>query len=268
MSYQYALEFAALSDPGRIRDQNEDAIIVCADYGCAVLADGMGGYKAGEVASAMSTRIIAEYLCAKLDSAWLSKLGLQFIPLSHWMNEAIQLANQKVFQTSQTNVDCFGMGTTVIVACCANERLLLAHVGDSRAYRYRGETLTRLTRDHSVLQEQINSGQITEEQARFSSIRNLITRAVGTQEEVEIDVATYPTEEGDVYMLCSDGLTDMLTHDEIQTVFIQHYYDLTACCKILVEKANDAGGIDNTSVVLFKIKKSPDQTWFKKILSR
>ncbi|MDE2429020.1 MAG: serine/threonine-protein phosphatase, partial [Burkholderiales bacterium] len=137
MAYQRVLEFAALSDTGQVREHNEDAIVVCAEYGCAILADGMGGYNAGEVASAMTTEIIADYLCAKLDGIWFPVLGLQPLNLSRWMIEAIELANRHVLYAAQTNPACFGMGTTVVVACCTHEKLMLAHVGDSRAYRFR-----------------------------------------------------------------------------------------------------------------------------------
>ena len=268
MSHQHVLEFAALSDTGCVRDHNEDAIVVCADYGCAILADGMGGYKAGEVASAMTTQVIADYLCSKLDGAWTSKLGLQALNLSRWMVESIELANRHVLYSSQTNLDCFGMGTTVVLACCLQDKLLLAHVGDSRAYRFRDGHLARLTHDHSVLQEQLDAGLVTEEQARFSSIRNLITRAIGTQEDVVVELHAHQLKEQDLYMLCSDGLTDMLSHDEIQLLIQQNAGDLSLCCRALIDNANAAVGIDNTSVVLFRVNAVPSMTWLQRLLLR
>ncbi|MBC3810634.1 Stp1/IreP family PP2C-type Ser/Thr phosphatase [Undibacterium aquatile] len=268
MSHQYVLEFAALSDIGRVRKHNEDAIVVCADYGCVVLADGMGGYKAGEVASAMTAKIVADYLCAKLDSAWYTKLGFQSIHLSRWISDAIHLANRQVVQTSQENPECFGMGTTVVVACCTQDKILFAHVGDSRAYRYRNHALVRMTEDHSVLQEQINAGLISESQARFSTIKNLITRAVGTQENIEVDLSVHQADETDVYMLCSDGLTDLLADDQIQDILRQYEGNLQACCRALIDCANEAGGFDNTSVVLFKLKAVSGPSWVEKLLFR
>lgn len=268
MSYQYVLEFAALSDVGRVRKHNEDAIVVCADYGCAVLADGMGGYQAGEVASAMTAKVVAEYLCSKLDSAWYSKFGFQSVHVSRWMLDAISFANRQVVQTSRENPECFGMGTTVVVACCTQDKILFAHVGDSRAYRYRNHVLTRMTEDHSVLQGQINAGLITEAQARFSSIKNLITRAVGTQENIEVDLSVHQADESDVYMLCSDGLTDLLGDDQIQNILQQHEDDLPACCRALVDYANIEGGFDNISVVLFKLKAVHSPSWVKRLLFR
>ncbi|MFZ6755500.1 Stp1/IreP family PP2C-type Ser/Thr phosphatase [Undibacterium sp. Dicai25W] len=268
MAYQHVLEFAALSDTGRVRDHNEDAIVVCADYGCAILADGMGGYKAGEVASAMATQVIADYLCAKLDTTWFARLGLQAVKLSRWMTESIELANRHVLYASQTNAECFGMGTTVVVACCSQDKLLLAHVGDSRAYRFRDGQLAILTHDHSVLQEQLDAGLVTEAQARFSNIKNLITRAVGTQENVDVEIHAHPLQEQDLYMLCSDGLTDMLSHDEIQVILQQHSGDLPSCCKLLIDSANAAGGNDNSSVVLFKVHAVRNLSWLRRLLGR
>ncbi|MFZ6846897.1 Stp1/IreP family PP2C-type Ser/Thr phosphatase [Undibacterium sp. RuRC25W] len=268
MSQQHVLEFAALSDTGCVRDHNEDAIVVCADYGCAILADGMGGYNAGEVASAMTSQVIADYLCAKLDGSRVSRLGFQTLNLSRWMVESIELANRHVLYTSQTNADCFGMGTTVVLACCSQDKLLLAHVGDSRAYRFRDGVLTGLTHDHSVLQEQLDAGLLTEEQARFSSIKNLITRAVGTQEDVVVELHAHPMKEQDLYMLCSDGLTDMLSHDEIQLLMQQNAQDLSQCCRVLIDNANAAGGVDNSSVVLFKVNAMPSPSWMQRFLLR
>ena len=268
MPHQYVLEFAALSDVGRVRKHNEDAIVVCADYGCAVLADGMGGYQAGEVASAMTTQVVADYLCEKLDSAWYSKLGFQSIHVSRWMSDAIVLANRQVVQTSRENPECFGMGTTVVAACCIQDKILFAHVGDSRAYRYRHHVLTRMTEDHSVLQDQINAGLITEAQARFSSIKNLITRAVGIQDNIEIDLSVHQSEDSDIYMLCSDGLTDLLDDHQIHAMLQRYADDLSVCCRALVDFANIEGGFDNISVVLFRLKAVHSPSWIQKLLFR
>ncbi|MBI3285088.1 MAG: Stp1/IreP family PP2C-type Ser/Thr phosphatase [Burkholderiales bacterium] len=252
MANKRVLEFAALTDTGLVRAHNEDAMLVCADYGCAVLADGMGGYQAGEVASAMAVEIIAQYLCLKMDAAWLPAFSLWPRNLARWMVEAVELANRRVLQAAQTESDYFGMGTTVVVACCVQDKLLLAHVGDSRAYRYRDACLTRITTDHSVLQEQIDAGHISEQEARFSSIKNLITRAVGSQEMLEVELHAHSMRQGDIYLMCSDGLTDMLNHDEIQTILHLHSSDLSACCRALIASANRHGGMDNITVILFK----------------
>lgn len=268
MSYQRVLEFAALSDTGLVRSHNEDAIIVCADYGCAILADGMGGYNAGEVASAMTAQIIADYLCSKMDAIWFPSMGPRPLAMGRWITESIELANLNVLYAAQTNPGYAGMGTTVVVACCLQDKLLLAHVGDSRAYRYRDGKLTKLTQDHSVLQEQINAGLISEEDARYSSIKNLITRAVGTVEEVQIELHTHHTEEEDLYLMCSDGLTDMLEHDEILSV-IRHYgSDLNRCCEALIDGAKDKGGLDNISAILFRLVNEQSKSWLQRTFTR
>ncbi|MBI1771284.1 MAG: Stp1/IreP family PP2C-type Ser/Thr phosphatase [Burkholderiales bacterium] len=268
MPYQRVLKFAALSDTGLVRSHNEDAIVVCADYGCVVLADGMGGYNAGEVASAMTAQIIAEYLCSKMDAIWFPSMGPRPLAMARWITESVELANRNVLYTAQTNADCAGMGTTVVVACCLQDKLLLAHVGDSRAYRYRSGALTRLTQDHSVLQEQINAGLVTEEEARYSSIKNLITRAVGTLEEVHTELHTHHTEEEDLYLICSDGLTDMLGHDEIQSLIRQYESDLDRCAEALIDGAKDRGGLDNISAVLFRLVNEENKSWLQRTFTR
>ena len=268
MSSQQVLQFAALSDTGLVREHNEDAIIVCADYGCAVLADGMGGYRAGEVASAMSARLITDYLCARLAGLWSLRIGWPDRTLARWMLEAVELANRCVLQASQTDAACQGMGTTVVTACFSYDKLLLAHVGDSRAYRYRSAALTRLTHDHSVLQEQIDAGLISEADARFSSIKNLITRAVGTQDDIDVEITVHAVQADDLYLLCSDGLTDMLTPDEIAAILQRHQSDLTRSCRVLVDCANAEGGKDNCSVVLFKVVEVGRSSWLRRLLTR
>jgi serine/threonine protein phosphatase PrpC len=268
MPYQRVLQFAALSDTGLVRSHNEDAIIVCADYGCAILADGMGGYNAGEIASAMTAQIIAEYLCSKMDAIWFPSMGPRPLAMARWMTEAVELANRNVLYAAQTNPECSGMGTTVVVACCLQDKILLAHVGDSRAYRFRDGNLSRLTQDHSVLQEQINAGLISEEDARYSSIKNLITRAVGTLEEVYTELHTHHTDEEDLYLMCSDGLTDMLEHDEIQSLIRMYETDLDRCAEALIERAKDRGGLDNISVVLFRLVGEKHKSWLQRTFTR
>jgi protein phosphatase len=144
MSHRQILEFSAQSDTGRVREHNEDAIIVCAEYGCVVLADGMGGYNAGEIASAMATQIVADYLCEKLDTLWLRHVGIRAKPLQRWMAEAISEANRQILESSLSNPECSGMGTTIVATCLFDHKILVAHVGDSRAYVFRQGKLVRL----------------------------------------------------------------------------------------------------------------------------
>ena len=268
MPHQHVLEFAALSDAGKVRSHNEDAIVVCADYGCAVLADGMGGYQAGEVASAMTVQIVAEQLCTRLDARWRPRLKSRLATMAGWMVSAIEEANQQVLAMSNSNPDCFGMGTTVVASACVEDKILFAHIGDSRAYVLREGRLSMLTHDHSVLQEQLDAGYISVEEARSSSIKNLITRAVGTQAAVEVEVSMFQMRENDLYMLCSDGLTDMLSHDEIEGILNSSARDLALTCKSLVDGANGRGGMDNISVVLFRTQVPPPPSWVRRILTK
>ncbi|MDO9194252.1 MAG: protein phosphatase 2C domain-containing protein, partial [Undibacterium sp.] len=212
MSFQTVLEFASLSDTGLVRAHNEDAIETSQEIGLAILADGMGGYNAGEVASRMSVELISKHIKQKQQSAWIPLLSRQTLVASRWINDAIAYANERVLAAAHEHAEYVGMGTTIVVAMCHQDKLLVAHVGDSRVYRFRRGELKQITRDHSVLQAQIDAGLITEEQAQFSPIKNLITRAIGAQVDIEVEIHDHQLEEGDIYLLCSDGLTDMLKY--------------------------------------------------------
>ncbi|MDO8700935.1 MAG: Stp1/IreP family PP2C-type Ser/Thr phosphatase [Undibacterium sp.] len=253
MSFQTVLEFASLSDTGLVRAHNEDAIETSQEIGLAILADGMGGYNAGEVASRMSVELISKHIKQKQQSAWIPLLSRQTLVASRWINDAISYANERVLAAAHEHAEYVGMGTTIVVAMCHQDKLLVAHVGDSRVYRYRRGELKQITRDHSVLQAQIDAGLITEEQAQFSPIKNLITRAIGAQVDIEVEIHDHQLEEGDIYLLCSDGLTDMLKYDQIHTIMKQHCTQLDLCCQTLINGANNSGGRDNISVILLKV---------------
>jgi serine/threonine protein phosphatase PrpC len=253
MSFQSVLEFAGRSDTGLVRAQNEDAIEICEELGLAVLADGMGGYNAGEIASRMCVELISQFLRQKQHAVWMPIFSRPAVLAVRCLNDAITLANTRVYNASNENEAYMGMGTTVVVALTHQDKLLIAHVGDSRAYRFRHGELSQMTRDHSVLQAQIDAGLISEKDARFSPIKNLITRAVGAQEHIEIEIHVHQMEVGDVYLLCSDGLTDMLNHIEIHHIMHQYSSEPEKCCQILIDSANQFGGRDNISVVLIKV---------------
>lgn len=221
------------SDTGRVRANNEDAIGFDATAGIAVLADGMGGLEAGEVAS----RIAVDSLMAAL----LSKQSLQ---------QAVVDANQQVFEAAQGNPAWRTMGTTVIAVCLDGMALQLANVGDSRVYRYRGKQLEQLSHDHSVVQQLLDTGALTEEEAWIAPNRNIITRALGIDALVEVDLLSVPLAPEDLFMLCSDGLSDMLRPSEIATLFERHSRVPAQLVDALVDGANAAGGVDNVSVVL------------------
>ena len=240
------IELHAAVDPGRARSNNEDAVATDAAAGLAVLADGMGGYNAGEVASNMATSFVRSEL-----GRWLRDAGPQAsdAEVRRAMDICVDNANRAIHAASTSNPHYAGMGTTLVVAVFREGRLLLGHVGDSRGYRLRGGRLTRLTRDHSLLQEQIDAGLITPEQAAFSANKNLVTRAVGVEDTVELETHQHDVQGEDLYLLCSDGLSDMLDDAGIAQVLLARS-SLEACSQALIAAANAAGGRDNVSVVL------------------
>jgi len=255
MGHKAALEFAEKSDTGLLRSQNEDSVAVSPAFGFAVLADGMGGYSAGEVASSTATAVLKESLeqgLATLPRQFAFRLHRASL-LRQLLVEAIHRANIAILDAARAEPAYAGMGTTLVVALFHRDTVTIAHVGDSRAYRFRHGELQQLTRDHSLLQEQIDAGLLTQEAARFSENRNLVTRAVGIETEMEVEIHDHAIEPGDIYLLCSDGLSDMLEPEEISCL-ITPCSSLPQVCEALVQKANDNGGRDNVSVVLIGIQ--------------
>jgi PPM family protein phosphatase len=253
-----ALQIISVTDPGRVRGHNEDCVESRPDIGVVVLADGMGGYNAGEVASGMATTLIATGLSQAWTKERLAKLDRDAaIRLSQEATQAqVALANTAIFEAAQKDPHCAGMGTTLVTCLFYDNFLTVGHIGDSRLYRMRNDALEQITRDHSLLQEQIDSGLISKEDARSSHNKNLVTRAVGIDPEVEAEVHTYEVMEGDIYLLCSDGLNDMIEDEEIQMTLIALRSNLDLTAQQLVQAANDAGGRDNVSVMLVKVLKS------------
>jgi protein phosphatase len=247
------LEFATATHPGMVRSHNEDSIAIDAAAGFAVLADGMGGYNAGEVASGIAVAMIS----AELKKA-LSERGENFdvAAAEQLVGAHAVRANKAIFQASQSQAQYAGMGTTLVVALLYDDMLVVGHIGDSRLYRFRGGKLEQVTRDHSLLQEQIDSGLITREQARHSQNKNLVTRAVGIDPEVEAEVRSYPVQPGDIYLLCSDGLNDMVTDEDMELTLGSLQANLPLAAEQLVQQANDNGGRDNVSVILVRVLKS------------
>jgi len=235
------MEIVAQSDTGRIRRNNEDAYAFDTDAGVAVLADGMGGLEAGEIASRIAVETILDGL---RDAKRLSDVAVV---------AAITQANRAVLEKSiEKGVE---MGTTVVTWLLTGQgQCLIGHVGDSRAYRVRAGILRRLTRDHSMVQQMIDEGLINEAEAETSPNRNVITRALGLTGQVDVDVRSWVHTPGDLYLLCSDGLTDMVTEVEIQTILADADADksLESAAAALVDRANDAGGHDNVSVMLIR----------------
>ncbi len=240
------IELQSAVDPGRARSNNEDSVATDVDVGLAVLADGMGGYNAGEVASNMATSFIRTEL-----GRWLREASAQAsdAEVRRAMDICVDNANRAIFNAANSNPQYAGMGTTLVVAVFRDSRVLLGHVGDSRCYRLREGRLQQITRDHSLLQEQIDAGLITPEQAAFSANKNLVTRAVGVEDTVLLETHQHDVQAGDMFLMCSDGLSDMLDDEGILQV-MQAHPALEPGTKALIAAANDAGGKDNISVIL------------------
>lgn len=250
-----ALEISLLSDPGMVRTNNEDAVTSRPDIGLVVLADGMGGYNAGEVASGMATALLGSELERMFGETAPSAAGTDGKPFANAaLADQIERANTAIYQASRSQPQYSGMGTTLVAAVFHDNQVTIAHIGDSRMYRLRGEEFKAITRDHSLLQEQIDAGLITEEQARNSGNRNLVTRALGVDPQVQPEIQTLPVEVGDLYVLCSDGLNDMVEDEEIGMTVGMLAANLELAATQLVQMANDNGGRDNVSVILVKIK--------------
>ena len=262
MNLSGVLEIVRLTDVGLQRDHNEDAIASDDSMGFVVLADGMGGYKAGEVASEMAVLSITAELMeglanqqpGKVDSALGKQAEAQLI------FDAVKSANEVIYSVSQSQPQCAGMGTTLVVGVFTNNKLLVGHVGDSRMYRLRDQKLSQITEDHSLLQEQIKSGLITPEQAKYSANKNLVTRALGIDPEVELELNEYDVEVGDIYLVCSDGLSDLVDDEVIESALNKLMPDINVAAQALVQLANENGGKDNISVILIKVKESFEYT--------
>lgn len=244
-----------MSDPGRIREHNEDTIGTDADIGLVVLADGMGGYKAGEVASGIAVRTVMglvksaverEDLTLQDDDSGLNRPGIL-------LRDAIQRANKLIYQTARTQPNCEGMGTTIVAGLFFDNKLTIAHVGDSRMYRFRDGKLEQVTQDHSLLQELVARGFYTPEEAQRAAAKNYVTRALGVETTVDVDVKVLPVAKDDLYLLCSDGLSDMVEDDDIQLTINTFGANLETLARQLVLLSNDNGGRDNISVVLVRV---------------
>lgn len=255
-----SFEFFCASDTGRARSNNEDSVALDADTRLIVLADGMGGYNAGEVASSMATSFIKTEL-----GRWLGEASDQATDaeVRRAMDICVDNANRAIFNAANSNPVYAGMGTTLVLGVFRANCLLLGHVGDSRGYRLRAGRLSQITHDHSLLQEQIDAGLITAEQAAFSSNKNLVTRAVGVEDTVLLETHLHEVQPGDMYLLCSDGLSDMIDDDSIAHL-LQGCDSLEEGAAALVDAANDAGGKDNISVILARVKGTavPARSWW------
>ncbi len=246
----FTLDYALASHPGQLRPLNEDAIGARPDIGLFVLCDGLGGYNAGEIAATMAVSSLLSTLAADYEQA--SAAGAPFDPRQVMSERMIEMNG--VISSAAANSAAFeGMATTIVVAWLLGDRLWVAHAGDSRLYRFREGVLEALTRDHSFSQELLDAGMVTEEEAKLLPSKNLVTRALGAGGEVEPEVNDYPLRIGDVLMLCSDGLTEMVDDVQIAGAIFASVPDVQRAAQRLLDMANAAGGRDNVSVIVVRL---------------
>jgi protein phosphatase len=265
------MEFGARSDRGRVRANNEDSLCLAPDMNLFVLSDGMGGQASGEVASRLAVgTILAECRDARLNPA-LPLIGGQMQGVSDASNRllsAIRSANHAVYRAAQQDASHHGMGATLVALLFEDERMSLAHVGDSRAYRLRGGEFEQLTQDHSFVAEQVRRAIMTEEEARASQLQNVLLRALGVEPEVEVDLDEELLIGGDLLLLCTDGLTRELSDSQIAAV-LREADDAQTAADRLVDLANDAGGKDNITAIVLRYASKPVGTlarigrWFR-----
>ena len=239
-------EFCIRTDPGLARENNEDSVALDEPTRLGILADGMGGYNAGEIASGMATTFIKSEL-----GRWLSQAGrhANSREVRRAMEICVDNANRSIFNAANSNPQYSGMGTTLVLGVFQDGKLVLGHIGDSRCYRLRAGEIAQITKDHSLLQEQIDAGLITPEQALTSLNKNLVTRALGVEDAVLLEVNEHKVEPGDLYLMCSDGLSDMLEDDAIaKLLLVEETLDQKVAH--LIDAANANGGRDNISVLL------------------
>lgn len=246
------VEFFGQTDVGKKRERNEDSLLVDGDLGLFMVADGMGGHLGGEYASRMAVKTVGEVIKQLVNDPEATLVGQISFDRSDpgsYVKYALRIASQKIFEDANLNPHLSGMGTTAVVLFIRDGKGFIAHVGDSRAYLIREEDgIRQLTSDHSLVAEQLRAGFITEEELRHHKFKNIITRSVGFQQDVESDLVVRPLEEGDRFLLCSDGLTNMLDNSELRKIVLKG--NPKSACQKLIESANKKGGDDNVTVVV------------------
>ncbi len=243
-----------LTDVGRKRKQNEDSLLINEDLNLYIIADGMGGHSGGEFASRMAVQTIEETirsLTSDPEATVISGVNTEEAQMGDRINYAIQMASKKIYDRALYDSSLKGMGTTTVAALFENGKAYIANVGDSRAYMFREKEMIQITSDHSLVNEQVKAGLISQKDAKGHKLRNVITRSVGYQEEVEIDVRTFDVQLGDKFLLCTDGLSNMVDDAEIKKTVIS--YPLKEACRKLIDLANEKGGEDNITVLMMVV---------------
>jgi protein phosphatase len=255
MTLRSKIRCVGLTDTGKVREHNEDTIATDADIGLLVLADGMGGYNAGEVASGIAVKTIVGLVKEAVEHQDMNtedpETGMQRPSIV--LRDAIARANKIIYQTAKTQPQCEGMGTTVVACLFFNNKVAIAHVGDSRAYRMRANRFEQMTLDHSLLQELVDRGFYSQAEAQRATNKNYVTRALGVEPTVDVELHEHPAEKGDYYVLCSDGLSDMVEDDDIHLTISTFSASLETVAKQLIQLSNDNGGRDNVSIILAQV---------------
>ena len=252
MPSQLRFEFSFQTDVGKMRAENEDAIAVSTALQLAILADGMGGYNAGEVASSIAATTIQSAMTHYMRDNPYTHPDDQPAVRRLCLTQSVRKANTAIIESARQQPEYRGMGTTVVVAWFQQDCVSVAHVGDSRAYVLRGGEMVQLTRDHSLVQEQIAAGELLPEHASLAMHRNVITRAVGVNHQLTVEVHEHPLQAEDIFLLCSDGLSDRLSTSEMVGIIQAANGELESACNDLIQAANAGGGQDNISVILIK----------------
>ncbi len=250
------IRYAAKTDPGLKRNHNEDYFSLIEDEQLFLVADGMGGHACGEVASKMAADVIREFFGRSKDddATWPYKMDKQLSYLENRLVVGIKVANQRIFEAAARDLRLKGMGTTIVIGQIAAERFYVAHVGDSRCYRVRDGAAKQMTRDHSLLEDYKDARpEMSEEEQRKFPHKNVITRALGMRESVQVDVMSDDIKDGDIYLLCSDGLSGMVDDKKIGEMF-GRATDLEQAVGQLIEAANQAGGSDNITVLALECR--------------
>ena len=250
------IRYAAKTDVGMKRSHNEDHFALIEEERLFLEADGMGGHACGEVASQMSAEVIGEFFAHSKDhdATWPFRYDHNLTYIENRFTASVRLANARIFKKSQSEPNLRGMGTTIVGCLLKNNTLYVAHVGDSRCYRIRGEAIEQLTRDHSLLEDYKEARpEMTEEEERNFPHKNVITRALGMREEVAVDIGRFEIADGDRYVVCSDGLSGMITDEEIRDI-VRAGDELDKSVDQLITSANENGGTDNITAVLIECR--------------
>ncbi len=255
MSLEGQLTTALRTDKGRVRDANEDSVAEAPELGLVVLADGMGGHNAGEVASAIAVSTILDSVRAGWEYRTEMDSG-QASPEVELLRKSVEVAHAAIREKADSQPQYQGMGTTVVACLLHDDRIIIAHVGDSRLYRLRSDAFKQVTQDHSLIEDLIAKGFYSREEARQNVRRNVLTRALGSGDNVQVDVQNEAAQAGDIYLLCSDGLTEMVPDDEIRLTLQKFSASLDKAAEQLIILANQNGGKDNVSVALIRVERA------------